>query len=198
MLWLFAKSVIAGVLASVPLGPVAALVVSKTLQGGRTSGFVTGLGSTAVDTFYAFAGILAVTAVERFVSDNTTAINLIGGALVILLGLYMLLGRVQPVQGAGKLSGFAQAALCAVANPGALVLMIALVAFMDLRQIGFPAVCGVSLGSMLWWWFLSGVLSRYRGKFSLETLATVVRVLGLGIVIFGIVWIIKAFLATGL
>ena len=47
------KGLIIGILASAPMGPVGILCVQRTLNKGRWYGFVTGLGATASDLFYA-------------------------------------------------------------------------------------------------------------------------------------------------
>ena len=47
------KGVIIGMLASAPMGPVGILCVQRTLNKGRWYGFVTGVGATASDLFYA-------------------------------------------------------------------------------------------------------------------------------------------------
>ena len=53
------KGFIVGLCASVPMGPVAILVVQKTLNKGRSAGFVAGLGATVVDTIYAIIALFA-------------------------------------------------------------------------------------------------------------------------------------------
>ena len=47
------KGLIIGVLVSAPMGPVGILCVQRTLNKGRWYGFVTGIGATASDLFYA-------------------------------------------------------------------------------------------------------------------------------------------------
>ena len=53
MLLTLLKGFIVGLGASIPLGPIGILCVQKTLSKGRNSGFITGLGASASDTFYA-------------------------------------------------------------------------------------------------------------------------------------------------
>ena len=51
------KGFLVGFCASAPIGPIAILVVQKSLSKGHKAGFVTGLGASVVDTFYAFIAI---------------------------------------------------------------------------------------------------------------------------------------------
>ena len=44
------KGFLVGVAASIPVGPVAILVIQKSLSKGYKAGFVTGLGASVVDT----------------------------------------------------------------------------------------------------------------------------------------------------
>ncbi len=47
------KSYLIGICAAAPLGPIAILVLQKTLHYGHRGGFTSALGSTLVDTTYA-------------------------------------------------------------------------------------------------------------------------------------------------
>ena len=47
------KAFAIGICASVPIGPIAILVLQKSLSYGHKAGFVTGLGATTVGTTYA-------------------------------------------------------------------------------------------------------------------------------------------------
>ena len=54
------KGFLVGVCASAPVGPIAILVVQKSLSKGHKAGFVSGLGASVVDTLYAFIAIFAL------------------------------------------------------------------------------------------------------------------------------------------
>lgn len=51
------KAFIIGICASAPLGPVAILVLQKSICYGHKAGFTTGLGASLVDTAYAIISI---------------------------------------------------------------------------------------------------------------------------------------------
>ena len=54
------KGFIIGICASAPIGPVAILVIQKTLSKGHKAGFITGLGATFVDTVFSMIALSAL------------------------------------------------------------------------------------------------------------------------------------------
>ena len=61
------KGFLVGVCASAPVGPIAILVVQKSLSKGHKAGFVSGLGASVVDTLYAFIAIFALAFAQKFI-----------------------------------------------------------------------------------------------------------------------------------
>ena len=64
------KGVIIGFTASVPLGPIGVLCIQKTINKGRMSGFVSGLGAAASDTIYAIIAGFGLTFVTNFILES--------------------------------------------------------------------------------------------------------------------------------
>ena len=77
------KGFLVGVCASAPIGPIAILVVQKSLSKGHKAGFISGLGASVVDTFYAFIAIFALAFAQKFIDDHQNLILLAGGAVLI-------------------------------------------------------------------------------------------------------------------
>lgn len=200
MLAEFLKSILVGICAAAPLGPVAALVIQKTLCFGRRAGFVTGLGSAAVDLMYATISIFAIGFVEKFIQDNTEWISIVGGALIIWIGVFMALKdpfrNLKNKEEAARLSPSfpLQAALFSLANPAALVVMMALVALYGIGDCKLVCIAGVLIGLATWWFILSYIVSRFRKHFNINTLVMINKIFGWAVAIFGTVWIVKAFL----
>ena len=80
------KGFIIGICASVPLGPIAILVIQKSLSEGQKSGFLAGLGACLVDTLFAVIAIFALAIAERFIESYSTLIMVGGGLIVTFLG----------------------------------------------------------------------------------------------------------------
>ena len=85
------KGFLVGVAASIPVGPVAILVIQKSLSKGYKAGFVTGLGASVVDTLFAVIAVFALAFTQKFLSDHEVVILLAGGVILIGLGLAMTL-----------------------------------------------------------------------------------------------------------
>ena len=83
------KAFIVGICASAPIGPIAILVIQKSLSGGHKVGFITGLGACVVDTIYAVIAIFALAIVQEFIHTHQNIILIVGGLVVALLGVSM-------------------------------------------------------------------------------------------------------------
>ena len=93
----------------------------------------------------------------------------------------------------------AQGAMLSLANPGALVLMLALVGFFKLGGEGkLVAVAGVFVGGLIWWWLFSYLVNKFVKNLNINTLVMINKITGVGVAIFGLIWILRVFLTTGL
>ena len=83
------KAFTVGICASAPLGPIAILVIQKSLSGGHKAGFIAGLGACVVDTLYAVVAIFALAVVQEFLTAHQNIILIVGGLVVAMLGISM-------------------------------------------------------------------------------------------------------------
>lgn len=192
------KAFLVGFAASVPVGPVAILVVQKSLSKGHRAGFVTGLGASVVDTLFAVIAVFALAFTQKFLSDHEVVILLAGGAILIGLGLSMALKdpfRKMKTDGTSKASAtdFMQAVLMTISNPGAIFVMLALFAFFGITDHApstwhvAPILLSVAGGSVTYWFLLSWGLGRFRNRFTMNTILWISRVTGALVVIIGLV-----------
>lgn len=191
------KGFLVGVSASAPIGPIAILVVQKSLSKGRKSGFVTGLGASVVDTMYAFIAIFALAFAQKFIDDHRNIIYLVGGVVLIIVGLNMALSdpfRKIKDDGSSSVSpkDFGQALAVGLSNPMAIFVMFTLFAFFGLANDAphnwrvTPIILSVSLGSVTYWFSVSWLLSRFRKSFKMNTILWISRITGAIVVIIGI------------
>ena len=192
------KAFLVGIAASIPVGPVAILVVQKSLSKGHRAGFVTGLGASVVDTLFAVIAMFALAFTQKFLNDHEVAILLGGGAILIGLGLSMALKdpfRKMKADGTSKASAadFMQAVLMTISNPGAIFVMLALFAFFGITDRApstwhvAPILLSVAGGSVVYWLLISWGLGHFRNKFKMNTILWISRVTGALVVIIGIV-----------
>ena len=192
------KGFLVGICASAPLGPVAILVVQKSLSKGHKSGFVSGLGATVADTTYALIAIFALAIVQRFIDAYQSLILLVGGAILLAVGVSMAFSnpfknkkrKKRDMTASPK--DFGQAVAMAYSNPGAVFVMFTLFAFFGLAKDAphtwrvAPIILSVSAGSVTYWFLMSWLISRFSNRISMKTIIWINRITGGIIVVVGI------------
>lgn len=164
------KGFLVGICASAPIGPIAILVVQKSLSMGHKAGFVSGLGASVVDTLYASIAIFALAFAQRFLEDHRVIILIAGGVVLAVLGLSMALkDPFRKMKSDGTTvspKDFGKAVMMALSNPGAIFVMLALFAFFGIANKSphdwsvMPIILSVSAGSVTYWFSISWMLSR--------------------------------------
>ena len=191
------KGFAVGMCASAPIGPIAILVVQKSLSKGHKAGFVSGLGASVVDTMYAFIAIFALAFAQSFIEEHKNMILLVGGAVLIAVGLSMAFSnpfRKLKADGESTVSpkDFGQAVALGLSNPMAVFVMFTLFAFFGLANDAphtwkvTPIILAVSAGSVTYWFSISWLLSRFHGNFRMRTILWISRITGALVVIIGI------------
>ena len=191
------KGLLIGICAAVPLGPIAILVLQKSLSEGHRAGFMAGLGACLVDTLYAVIAMFALAFAESFIEDHRILIMVGGGIIVILLGCSMAFKdpfrkmKEEHQTPSYSLKDFFQAVIMGISNPGAIFVIFALFAFfgIQLEPHDFrvaPILLSLSGGSALYWFLFSWAFSRFRKNFKLSTLLWLNRAAGVIVIIIGI------------
>ena len=191
------KGFLVGMCASAPIGPIAILVVQKSLSKGHKAGFVSGLGASVVDTFYAFIAIFALAFAQRLIEQHQNLILIVGGLVLSIVGVSMAFSnpfRKMKKDGKSRVStkDFGQAVVMGISNPMAIFVMFTLFAFFGLAKDApqtwsvAPILISVSLGSVTYWFSISWILSRFAKNFRMRTILWISRITGAIIVIIGI------------
>ncbi len=191
------KGFLAGVCASAPVGPIAILVIQKSLSKGHKAGFVSGLGASVVDTMYAFIAIFALAFAQQLIDRHQNLILVIGGVVLAVVGITMAFSnpfRKMKADGSSTVSpkDFGQAVAMGLSNPMAIFVMFTLFAFFGLADDAphtweiAPIILSVSAGSVTYWFSVSWLLSRFRKNFRMNTILIISRITGAIVVIIGI------------
>ena len=191
-----------GICASAPIGPIAILVIQKSLSKGHKAGFITGMGACVVDTVFSIIAIFALAAAEQLINEHRELILLCGGIVVTILGWSMnasdplrKLRAREKRQGSVSLTDFLQSVLMGLSNPGAIFVIFALFAFFGIGPLDrsdwrvTPIVLSVSLGSSFYWVVVTWLLSRFGKKFKMRTILWINRITGAVIIVIGLVLI---------
>lgn len=191
------KGFAVGMCASAPIGPIAILVVQKSLSKGHKAGFVSGLGACVVDTLYASIAIFALAFAQSFIDDHQNIILVVGGVVLAIVGVSMAFSdpfRKMKADGESSVSpkDFGQAVAMGISNPMAIFVMLALFAFFGIANDEphnwrvAPLILSVSLGSATYWFSMSWLISRFRNRFRMRTILWISRITGAIVVIIGI------------
>jgi len=191
------KGFLVGVCASAPIGPIAILVIQKSLSKGHKAGFISGLGASVVDTLYAFVAIFALAFAQSMIEKHQNLILIIGGLVLAAVGVSMAFSNpFRKIRADGKpkvtTKDFGQAVVMGLSNPMAIFVMFTLFAFFGLADDSphtwsvAPILICVSLGSVSYWFSISWLLSRFSRNFKMRTVLWISRITGAIIVIIGI------------
>ncbi len=196
------KAVIVGICASIPPGPVLALVLGKCLGKGAKSGFVTALGSVTVDLVYTAVALFALKYFQSLMDTHQKFLLLCGGLLLIGIGLYLTLkakrkkfAAVDEAPGPGD---YFQAMGVGFSNPGAVAMIFALLAIFNVGNgvprdwHMLPLIAAETVGEILYWSVFTHYAAKLKDKISVEKISLVNLLMGVAIVIFGIVMLVRA------
>jgi len=216
---IFLKGLIVGFALAAPVGPIAALCVQRTIARRWAAGFASGLGAAVADALYGLIAAFGATFISEFLISEHEWLQRVGGVILILLGMRLILKRVEPretvaldakanVSGNGKVNGEAQGKrrgltgyffatlVLTLTNPMTFVAFAAVFATMGLGAtrghsiLTLELVAGVSAGSALWWTILTALAHAVRHHFDFRKLAVVNRATGVFVIAVGIVYLL--------
>lgn len=172
------KGVLLGLAVAMPLGPIGALCIARTLERGALAGIAGGLGTALADGSYALLAALGFAAFAGVLDGIDLPLRLVGGGFMIWLGIAAF--RPKPPRaaarvGARDLLGTTGATfLLTIANPATILSFAALFAGLGLAgesdgagdgwMGGALVTLGVFAGSMLWWVLLSSGVALIRHR----------------------------------
>ncbi|MCQ2130442.1 MAG: LysE family transporter [Bacteroidales bacterium] len=198
------KAPLIGLIAAIPVGPVAVMAVQKSISDGRKPGLSCGLGGTFVDTICATIAVFAISSLGDLIDRNAHLISLVGGILIIFLGIMMILSKIKENKEARRSHSydpynFIKAVAMGLGNPACPAVMLALFAGfnMDLSDqnalIHVLTVLGVAAGSATYWYFITRLIAHVGARFNMRVLLWINRIAGVAICIFGAVLLLKSF-----
>lgn len=190
------KGMLIGLIASAPMGPVGVLCVQRTLNKGRWYGFVTGVGAAVSDIIYAGITGYGMSYVMDVLNNPQTRmyLQIVGSAMLLLFGVYTY--RTDPTRNIHK-SGNGRGSLVhngvtaffvTFSNPLIIFLFVACYAQFAFvlpnhpfeMMVGFLSIVA---GALLWWFGLTWLIDKVRGKFDDNGIRLINQVIGAIVVI---------------
>ena len=187
MITALVKGFIVGLGASIPLGPLGVLCVQKTLGNGRNSGFITGLGASVSDTFYAAISLMGLAFIQNLIDENMDWVMFIGGLIIMYIGVKIYLTNpIKQIKQKNKnkkhVEDFFEALFMTITNPGAIFLILGLFAAVGInvgesvsKSTLIATLWGVFAGSAAWWFALSTTINVFRKRFRIKQLMMINR-----------------------
>lgn len=197
------KGILIGLLFGMPAGAVGAMTAQRTLNYGLKAGLLTGLGSSAADCLYACIGAFGLTLVSDFLLRYQSVINLAGGCLILGMGIRMLLiknSRSQDTSSSiGGIRMFITSFAVGITNPAAILTFLFAFSWFGINgqtglMDGIGLICGVFIGTYLWWGTLSGIVMLLKKKAKENHLKRVNQLFGIILILFGAVILVSNFL----
>ena len=197
------KGLLIGIIASAPMGPVGILCIQRTLNKGRWYGFITGIGAAVSDTIYALIVGLGMSFIMGPLQNPTykLILQISGSVLLLLFGLYCFKSNpMKKVHQSGKTKGSIfhnglTAFLVTFSNPLIIFLFMACFAQFAFVQPGqtFEMIVGfacIPAGALLWWYGLTWLIDRIRGKLDVNGILIINKVIGSIVILFSIIMLL--------
>src|SRR5947209_4922314 len=165
----FVRGLLIGFTIAAIVGPICLLCIQRTLHKGFLYGLVTGLGAATADAVYGSMAGFGLSVIATFLVSQQGWIHLIGGLFLVSLGIKTVLTK--PAQRAAKaqannfFGAYASTLLLTLTNPQTILLFAAIFAGLGVggsKNSTLSAtlvICGVFLGSALWWCVFTGGFS---------------------------------------
>lgn len=193
----FAKGLIIGFSIAAPVGPIGVLCIRRTLVQGRAIGLISGLGAATADAIYGLIAGFSLTFISGILVSHQLELRIVGGLFLCYLGVTNFLSKpadsAATVTGKGMIGAYTSTLFLTLTNPLTILSFTAIFAGLGIASNAQSyldsavLVCGVFLGSALWWLLLSMGVSIFRSKFHHQSLVLVNKISGLIIIAFGIV-----------
>lgn len=196
---LFLKGLIIGLAVSVPLGPIGVLIIQRTVNKDRASGFFSGMGAATSDAIYSIIAGFSLTWIIDFVRQYELTFQTLGAIIILLLGVHIFFKnpvkdiRKYRRKGSSYIQDYISTFIITFPNP--LVIFIFLAVFastgivmnIDRPYQSFFIVLGIFTGATSWWLILTSVVSMFRHQFNLRILWWFNKIAGALIWVFVIV-----------
>lgn len=197
------RGILIGLLFGLPVGAVGTMTVQRTWSFGFRAGLLTGLGSSVADCLYAIVGAFGLTLISDFLFQYQTLINILGGGLILFMGIRLILKKeeaaVTQAKAMGCIKVFLSSFAIGITNPAAILTFLFAFSYFGISGVtgpldGIGLVCGVFIGTYLWWGTLSGATCAIKKRTGDRTFRYMNKVFGGILIAFGAVVFLQLFL----
>lgn len=203
LLTMILKGVLIGIIASAPMGPVGVLCIQRTLNKGRWYGFITGVGAAVSDIIYALLSGLGMSFIMDLITNPTNKfwLQISGSILLLVFGVYCF--RANPTRNIHR-SGNNRGTLfhngltaffVTFSNPLIIFLFMGTFAQFAFVIPNHPiemtlGYSSIIFGALLWWFGLTWLVDKIRGKFDDNGILIINKVIGSLVIVFSLLVLI--------
>ena len=201
---LVTKGFVLGLLVSIPLGPVGALCIQRTISKGYKAGLLGGLGAACADLVYALIAGFGISVVIDWLLKVRKWIQ-IGGSVIFMFMAYKVFYTNPAIQVRRHrlrkhrpLEDFITTFLLTFSNPTPVfVFMAAFAGFFVHEEVNYIdiilSIAGVFVGCLSWWFILVSGVNMFRNRIRLRHLLWVNKITGAVVFIFALLLLAEAF-----
>lgn len=193
-LGLAARGAILGFTIAAAVGPIALLVIRRTLATGWTMGMASGLGVATADGLYGAVAAFGLTAVSAFLVSLADPLALAGGAVLVVIGVRTMRApaavhaATAPATRRGLVGAWASTLGLTLTNPLTILLFLSIVVNLGMSGSAIDAagvVLGFFMGSLAWWLGLVTAVAVLRTRITGRLLRGITVASGALIVLYG-------------
>lgn len=194
------RGVLIGLLFGLPVGAVGTMTVQRTLNSGVKAGLFTGLGSSVADCFYACVGVFGLTLISDFLLKYQVIINMLGGGFVLFMGIRLVMKK-ESTAGAkaetmNPVKMFLSSFAVGITNPAAILTFLFAFSYFGISgdawlPQGIMLVCGVLIGTYIWWGTLSAITHLVKSKTEKFNFRYMDRIFGTILCLFGAIVLLR-------
>jgi threonine/homoserine/homoserine lactone efflux protein len=180
MIFLFLKSLIAGMIVTAPIGPSGVLCLKKNLSKNHKSGKAIGAGAIVADFIYCLIAILGFTFLYKIVLDNQKLFYLIAGFfLVAITSINFFIKKEKTIKTISKktsnFENFLFGFVVTILNPTILASFFIYFTLIKINFIPDPSflltvIFGAFSGIVLIWTTAHFTIHKFKNRFETEIL----------------------------
>ena len=195
---LLVKGFVLGLVVSVPLGPIGALCIQRTISKSYKAGLLAGLGAATADLVYALIAGFGVSVIIDWLMRARKWIQT-GGSIIFIVMAYKVFYTNPAIQLRRSrsrknypLEDFMSTFLLTFSNPTPVfVFMAAFAGFIIHDEVNYHdiilSIAGVLIGCLGWWVTLASVVNLFRSRIRLRHLMWVNKITGIVVFAFALV-----------
>lgn len=200
MIIYFIKGMLIGIIFGIPVGAVGVITIKRGILYGATAALLSGIGCSVADLFYSCISIFSFTLISDVMFQYQNIICIIGGILIIIIGISNIAKKqelvYQKASTSKMISFFTSSFLIAITNPATILSFLIAFSIFDIVAIlnktqGIALMVGIFFGTCIWWLAIAILIQMFRQRITSICLKHINNIVGMLIILFGIVIIVR-------